>query len=296
MAIDFILGIGLARIIAVVLPIVAVGIFYVFNTRFRDRSEGKARKYLSYLVVPPRLHIDGPNKSWRRDKVRLYFYYLAVVLFLASFLIGEFYQVMFDLLLPVTQGSTGDARIVTDVLFTSLFSAGWIGSLPWMGLVTYHETWSWILFTAAFTDNPGFLISVIPTLVGTSIVGGLAFLVPLVIRKIRQSFLSSMFFFTTGMAVFSKATISCLAYACALQFGKVELVYFGITATGDMIPGLVSVIAATFTLALAMFTLFVLLGRKLWMVYYTDSKSKTWFTVFITLSYWLGFVITMMVV
>ena len=296
MTIDFILGIRLARTIAVVLPIVAMCIFYVFNTKFRDRAENTARKYLSYLVVPPRLHIDGPNTSWRRDKVRLFFYYLAVVLFLVSFLIGEFYQVMFDLLLPVTQGSTGETRIVTDVLFTSLFSAGWIGSLPWMGLVTYHETWSWILFTAAFTDNPGFLIAVIPTLVGISIVGGLVFFAPLVIRSIRQSFLSSMFFFTTGMAVFSKTAISCLAYACALLLGKVELVYFGITATGDMIPGLVNVIAVTFALAVAMFTLFVLLGRKLWTAYYTDSKSKTWFTVFITLSYWLGFVITMMVV
>ena len=296
MTIDFILGIGLARIIAVVLPIVAMCIFYVFNINFRDRSGGKARRYLSYLVLPPRLHIDGVDESWRRDKVRLYFYYLAIVLFLVSFLIGEFYQVMFDLLLPVTQGSTGEARIVTDVLFTSLFSAGWIGSLPWIGIVTYHETWNWIFFTAAFTDNPSFLSSVIPTLVAISAAAGLAFFVPLATKKIRKSFLSSVFFFTTGMTVFSKATISCLAYALVLQFGKVKLDYFDIAATGDMIPGLVNVIAVMFVLALAMFALFVLLGRRLWMVHYTDSKSKAWFTVFITLIYWLGFVITMILV
>ena len=296
MTIDFILGIVLARLIAVVLPIVATCVFYLFNTNFRDRSGSKAKKYLSYLVVPPRLHVNGFDESWRRDKVRLYFYYLGVLLFLVSFLIGEFYQVMFDLLLPVTQGSTGEMRIATDVLFTSLFSAGWIGSLPWIGLVTYHETWSWIFFTAAFTDNPVFLGTIIPLLVEISIGAGLVFLAPLAIKKIRQSFLSSMFFFTSGMTVFSKSTISCLAYAFALEFRKIELEYLGITATGDMIPGLINVIAVMFTLALAMFVLFVFLGRKLWAVHYTDTNSKKWFTVFITLSYWLGFVVTMVVV
>ena len=290
----FEIGVSVAWVIAFILPIIAVCISVFFIPYLRNMSSGRGQRLRAFFITPPQMNSD--DTPWRKDKVRLYFYYLAVVLFLASFLIGEFYQVMFDLILPVTQGSTGEARVVTDVLFTSLFSAGWIGSLPWIGLVTYHETWSWILFTAAFTDNPGFLISVIPTLVGTSIAGGLAFFAPLAIRNIRQSFLPSMFFFTTGMAVFSKTTISCLAYACALMFGKVELVYFGITATGDMIPGLINVIAVTFALALAMFTLIVLLGRKLWTVYYTDSKSKTWFTVFITLSYWLSFVITMMVV
>jgi hypothetical protein len=294
--IDFILGIGLAQIIAVVLPIAATCVFYLLNMKFKDRSGSRVRKYLSYLVVPPRLHVDSHNESTRRDRVRLYFYYLGILLFLVSFLIGEFYQVMFDLLLPVTQGSTGEVRIVTDVLFTSLFSAGWIGSLPWIGIVTYHETWNWIFFTAAFTDNPSFLSMVIPTLVGISAGAGLAFFAPLVIKKLRQSFFSSMFFFTTGMAVSSKATISCLAYACTLQFGKVKLDYFDIAATGVMIPGLVNVIVVMFVLALAMFALFALLGRRLWIVHYTDSRSKAWFTVFVTLFYWLGLVITMMLV
>ena len=203
---------------------------------------------------------------------------------------------MFDLLLPVTQGSTGAVRIATHVLFTSLFSAGWIGSLPWIGLIAYHETWRWIFFTAAFTDNPSFLVTIIPVLVEISFGAGFAFLAPLLIKQIRQSFLSSMFFFITGMTVFSKAALGCLAYSFVLEFGKVELQYLGISATGDMIPGLINIIVIMLTLASAMFALFVFLGRKLWTLHYTDFRSKTWFTVFITLSYWLGFVIMMMVV
>jgi hypothetical protein len=45
-----------------------------------------------------------------------------------------------------------------------------------------------------------------------------------------------------------------------------------------------------------MFALFVVLGRKLWKVHYADSKSRTWFTVFITLSFWIGLLLSMMVV
>jgi hypothetical protein len=234
--------------------------------------------------------------SSRADKVRLFFYYLGVVLFLTSFMIGEFYEVMIDLLLPVSQGSTGEMRVALMVSFQSPFSAEWLGSLPWMGVNTYHETWSWIFFTAAFTDNPNFLGSLIGTLTLISIGVGLVFLAPLAIKRIRHSFLPSMFFFMTGMTIFAKAAISWFAYSIALFFGSVELEYITLGATGDMIPGLSNVIAFGFPTVLAMFALFIVLGRKLWRVHYADSKSRTWFLVYIALSFWLGLAITIMVV
>ncbi|MGY5856301.1 MAG: hypothetical protein RTS72_06850 [Candidatus Thorarchaeota archaeon] len=296
-----------ATIIAIALPFVALCLFFLIIPRLRNRSGSRLMRYLSYLITPPRLgseisqspEDDAEQKtvvSSRADKIRLFFYYLGIVLFLTCFMIGEFYEVMIDLLLPVSQGSTGETRIVTMVIFQSPFRVEWLGSLPWMGVNTYHETWSWIFFTAAFTDNPNFLGTLIATLTLLSIGVGLVFLAPLAIKRIRQSFLPSMFFFLTGMTIFSKAATSCFAYAIALAFGNVELEYVTLAATGSMITGLSNVIIVIFPIVLTMFALFIVIGRRLWRVHYTDSKSRTWFMVYLTLSFWLGVVLTIMVV
>jgi hypothetical protein len=105
-----------------------------------------------------------------------------------------------------------------------------------------------------------------------------------------------MFFFMSGMAIATKAAIGSLAYAIVLAFGNVELEYTAIVATGDMIPGLLGVIASVFLIVLGMFGFFLMFGRRLWKIYYDDSASRKWFMVYITLSFLLGLVITMLVV
>ena len=300
-----------AMIIAIVLPIAAICLFILIISSLKKGSSSKLRRYLSYLVKPPRIgslesqddNVEGRSAAlWREIKVRLYFVYLAIALFLVSFMISEFYQVMFDLSLPVTQGSTGEIRTVTSVVFMSPFEAGWIGAMPWYGalpapggLGIYHTSWSWIFITAAFTDNPDFLNSTVMVMLLISIVVGLVFLAPLASKTIRHSFLPSMFFFSTGMMVFTKTAISCMAQAIALALGA--QIQYGITvATGDMIPNLIQGIAMGFPIVLAMFCLFVVLGWKLWKVHYADSKSRKWFIFFITLSFWLGLTLTIMMV
>lgn len=294
MSIDFILSLEQATVVAITLPIVTICFFLLIIPWLRNGTGSKLRRYLSYLITPPSL--GSGISTWRNDKVRLFFYYLGIILFITCFTIGEFYEVMIDLILPVNQGSTGEIRIVTSVIFQSPFSAGWIGSLPWVGVNIYHETWNWIFLTAAYTDNPVFLSTVIEILTLLSIGVSLVFLVPLAFKSIRQSFLPSMFFFMTGMSVFTKAAVSWLAYGIALVFGNVELEYMTHRATGDMIPGLSNVILVGVPIVLAMFSFFIILGRKLWQVHYVDSKSRTWFTLYIALSFWLGLVLTIVVV
>ncbi len=211
-------------------------------------------------------------------------------------MIGEFYEVMFDLSYPISQGSTGEFRTVTSVIFQSPFNAGWVGALPWMGFTTYHETWSWIFFTAALTDNPNFFGSLVIVFLLISIGSGLVFLSPLVTKRIRHSFLPSLFFFMTGMMIFSKGAIGFIAQALTLAFGSAEIEYSSVIVTGEMIPDLVSVIAIGFPIILGMFAFFIVLGRKLWSEHYSDSKSRTWFIVYITLSFWLGLALTILVV
>jgi len=287
----------LANIVALALPIVFLCLFLLLIPSLSDGSKSKARRYLSYLVNPPQLGSTSPNDiSAKGDRVKLFFYYLGFVLFLTSFVIGEFYEVMLDLILPLTQGSTGEMRNVVSVIFQSPFNAGWFGALPWIGLNTYHETWNWIYFTAALTDNPAFLSQINQTLILFSAGVGVVFLIPLRIKRIRHSFLPSMFFFMTGMAIFSKAAISSLAYALALMIGGVELEYSTFVVTGSMIPNLANFIAVLFLIVLAMFGLFTFLGRRLWKVHYGDSRSRNWFTVYIAMSFWLVLVLTILVV
>jgi hypothetical protein len=283
-----------ASIIAIVLPIIFVCFFIFFIPTLRDGSASRLRRYLSYLVNPPFLAND--TSSIRKDKARIYFYYLGIILFLVSFVISEFYEVMLDLFLPITQGSTGEMREAVSVVFQSPFSAGWFGSLPWMGLDMYHETWHWIYFTGAITDNPDFLHLISLRLIVYSIGVGLVFLIPLVLKRIRQSFLSSMFFFMIGMIILTKAAISSLAYAAALAYGGAELEYSIFTTTGAMIPGLVNWVLVLFLVVLAMFVLFTLLGRRLWKVFYSDSRTRNWFTVYIALCFWMVLVVTILVV
>lgn len=296
-----------ATIIAIALPIVAACLFILITPRLKTGSGSKLRRYLSYLITPPQIDTSTSTTSeddsdqaqesgWRKTKVKIFFYYLGIALFLVSFMIGEFYEVVFDLLLPVQQGSTGEFRTVTSIVFQTPYNAGWIGSLPWTGLISYHEAWSWIYFTAAFTDNPDFLGSVVTALLQISIVVGFVYLVPLAIRRIRHSFLPSMFFFMTGMMIFTKIAIGGLAYALALAFGNAELKYGSLIVNGGMIPDLIEVIAVGVPIVFAMFAFFILLGRKIWQVHYSDSKSRNGFMTYITLSYWLGLALTILLV
>ena len=296
-----------AVIIAIILPIIVVCLFIITIPWLKNGTGSKLRRYLSYFIHPPQMDAhetepsdtsieNKPSSEWRETKIRLFFYYLAIVLFLISFMIGEFYEVMIDLCLPITQGNTGAVRIFTSIVFQSPFNAGWVGELPWTGFTTYHETWDWILFTAPLSDNPGFLRAVVDALLQFSALVGLVFLSPLAIKSIRQSFLSSMFFFLTGMTIFTKAAVSYLAELLALAFANAELQYLQIVVTGSMISDIMGLIVSDLLVVLGMFALFIVLGRKLWRVYYTDSKSRTGFMMYITLSFVLGIALTILMV
>ena len=299
------IGVELATLIAVILPVVVVCLCFLIIPSIRKSTGSKIRRYLSYLVTPPpigSLKSNEPEAWWRQVKIRLFFVYLGIGIFLISFMMGEFYQVMIDIMLPVTQSSTGAERIVSSVVFLSPFSAGWVGSMPWYGsfplpglIDTYHEPWQWIFATAVFTDNPNFMDTMVFVMMLFSAIVGVVYLVPLMSKTIRRSFLPSMFFFMTSMMVFTKAAIDAIAQACSLAFlnGQIRIGYLVIS--GEMVPNLVQGILVGIPIILAMFGLFSLIGWKLWKVHYPDANSRKWFMLFVTFSYWIGLAITMVV-
>jgi len=188
------------------------------------------------------------------------------------------------------------------VVFLSPFSAGWVGSLPWYGsfplpglIDIYHEPWQWIFGTAAFTDNPLFMDTMVTVMLLFSAIVGVVFLAPLASKTIRRSFFPSMFFFMTSMIVFTKSAIDAFAQACALAYFNGQIRFGQIVIAGDMIPNLIQGIVVSIPIILAMFGLFSLIGWKLWKVHYHDANSRKWFMLFIFLSFWGGLAITMFV-
>lgn len=298
-------GADLATIIALALPLIAICLCILIIPSLRKSTGSKIRRYLSYLITPPQigsLKTDEPETLRRQIKVRLFFVYIGIAIFLISFMIGEFYQVILDIILPVTQGSTGASRVVSSVVFLSPFSAGWVGSLPWYGafplpglIGTYHEPWRWFFATAAFTDNPNFMGTMVTVMLLFSAIVGIVYLAPLASKTIRRSFMPSMFFFMTSMMVFTKAAIDAFAQACSLAFLNGEIQIGLLVITGDMVPNLVQGILVSIPIILAMFGLFSLIGWKLWKVHYSDTNSRKWFMLFITLSFWLGLAVTIFV-
>ncbi|MFW9768721.1 MAG: hypothetical protein ACFFEM_07840, partial [Candidatus Thorarchaeota archaeon] len=106
----------LANIAAIGIPVVLLCLFLLLIPSLSDGSKSKARRYLSYLVKPPKLSLESREEpSSREDKIRIFFYYLGILLFLIGFMIGELYEVVLDLALPVTQGSTGEMRDIVSV-------------------------------------------------------------------------------------------------------------------------------------------------------------------------------------
>ena len=297
----------IANIIALLLPIVIGCIFFLIIPMVRRGSGSTLRRYVSYLVKPPRLGSteDGTQSrtsSWRDIKVKLFFVYLGIALFLISFMMSEFYEVIFDMAMPVTQGSTGEIRSLTSLVFLSPFTAGWVGALPWYGYLpapagfgNYHDPWGWIYTTAAYTDNPNFLGTMVTILLIVSFIVGIIFLIPLAFKRIRQSFLPSLFFFISGMMIFTKAAIGGLGHALALTFGA-QLRAGIMIITGNMIPDLSEVVAIGLLIVFALYIFFAFIGHELWKVHYEDIKSRRWFLVYFTLIYWLGLSITILVV
>ena len=290
-------------------------LYWLSNTNFSS----KVNKIVSKFIITPvpleplRTELSEDyslsqmkNKFKNQLSYRLLFIYGGILLFLLGNLFGEFYFLLVDVSLPVTQGSTGESRIWSSIVLNSPFSGGWMGFLPWYGnipvplnyLDTFHTTWSWILFTATFTDNPAFLDTVVWVVLSGTILSGVLFLSPLLLSAIRKSFIPSMFFFTTGMLISMKGIFSCFSQAFKLEFASGSITYgihtFTKNSFNNVTDLLMSFLLPLFSIMLVFFVFFALLGHKIWNQHYPNHQfSHYWFLLFITISFWGSLVIMM---
>jgi len=125
---------------------------------------------------------------------------------------------------------------------------------------------------------------------------GLAFLAPLALKRIRHSFLSSLFFFMVGMMTLTKVVVGIVAEAWALLFGNAQIKIGILFITGDMIPNLIQAIIFGIPILLVLFAMFIVIGRKLWKNHYSDIRSRRWFMLYIAISFWIGFGLTIVLI
>jgi hypothetical protein len=244
-----------AIVLALALPILLLSAFVLLYPSLKKGAGSRFRRYLSYTIKAPSIGPLNPEKEGSSDgykeylkkqlKVRLYLVYIGVGLFILSSFVAEFYHVMSDLSMNVSQGSTGIARTWSSVAFLNPFDAGWVGSLPWYGAIPlppayapiYHDPWSWAFFTDTITDNPIFFESRVQVMLLLTIIIGFVFLLPLGVRTVRESFVPSLFYFTTSLLIMSRAIFGLFAQGFSLGLGG-SIQYGIMVVTGINFPGL----------------------------------------------------------
>ncbi|MHA2602397.1 MAG: hypothetical protein AM324_009740 [Candidatus Thorarchaeota archaeon SMTZ1-83] len=301
-----------AILLAFALPILLVSLFVLLYPSLKNGTGSRIRRYLSYTIVGPNIGPLNPQKEDSPDgyreylrrqlKLRLYLVYLAIGLFVLGSFVAEFYHVMSDLSLHVSQGSTGIARTWSSVAFLNLFDAGWVGSLPWYGAIplppanapVFHDPWSWVFFTDTITDNPVFFESRVQGMLLMSAIVGLVFLLPLGFRTVRESFVPSLFYLTTSMLMTSRAILGLFAQGLSLGLGG-SIQYGIMVVTGVNFPGLdlLQLVAVVMPIILALYAIFLFVGRRIWQIHYpSDHQSRRWFALYVSISYWLSLLLT----
>jgi len=313
------LGVQLAIITAIALPIIATCLVILVEPSLRKNHNQRFRRYLSYLFLAPSIApLEDQNiaqlnpeeqKSHVRNQllVRLGFIYLFVFLFIVGNLIAQFYLVADDLLQPVSQGGTDLVRTWSSIAIYGPFVGGWKGSLPWYGVFllpplegnTFHEPWKWISFTQAVSVNSSIFGETYSVLLITTVLTSTMFLVPLILKSVRKSLVPSLFFYTTGILIMTKSVFSCLGQSLRLMFG--ETITYGIitinSSTGQLSSYLTFAAFVSSMFIIVMFLIAIALGRKLWRVHYQDNEiSLKWFIFAISVVYWLSLAFNVVII
>ena len=188
-----------------------------------DLLAKRSRSWLPGLDEPARLFLH-----------RLLVFYSLLFIFLIANTLASFYLSIADILVDIIDPGF-ITRTWSAIAIGSPFDSGWIGSLPWYGQgflppegsLVYHETWTWLFFSAGITDDSSFFLGASRIIIISGPVLGLLFVLPLLHPRFRFSGLHSLFSFTTGMLISTRGIFGCFAQAWRLVFES-EILQYGI--------------------------------------------------------------------
>jgi hypothetical protein len=236
---------------------------------------------------------------------------------------GEFYQVLADrsllyIFTNIVDGSSPPDYVWDTIIIESPFSGGFTGFATWYGTYPnpipptnyFQRTWEWIFYTSGLYNNffPNMQEDFFGGSVNTMTLGfsslmivftlliGAIFLLQLLWKDIRQSFLASLFFFEAGMIISTKSIFSCFATAWRIEVNGTILQYGAhaisrSTFVGEwVILGLLPVIAG-------LYFLFLWIGKKVWQIHYNETKaiSKKTFLISVSATYFLALFILLFI-
>ena len=233
-----------ASIVAILIPVISVTLtilLYIISKRKESSQMSRLAQTLTNPIEIKPLRPDSTVHSSGQDakthlKKQLINRYSLLLLFLMLFFVGNllatFYHVLSDYAINIIDPEFV-ASTWTQIVIESPFNSGWFGTLPWYGdqflppegAIVYHETWSWIFFSAGITDDSTFFMGATNIVLIMTILFGLVFLLPLLAKPIRKSFSQSLFFFITGMFVSTRGIFGFFSQAFNLEFGSSVLRY-----------------------------------------------------------------------
>ena len=300
-----------AWVVVFSIPIVAFVSTILMDVILKRTEEGRLNSLLSFIMRSPQTLNDLESSenldisSVRKQLLTvLGLVYTAIFLFLIVNILAEFYFVVGDATFPVTQGSTGALREVSKIVIETPWWSGWYGDLPWYngypsplpGTDTFHNTWEWVLFTAFFVDNPVFLEVFISLLNISALIAASTFLLPLLLRRVRDSFIPSFFLLTMGIFTYIRPQLGLFAQAFAFQFEGETLQFGSMVQGGTVFVGntAIGLMSSSLLLIILVGVIFVVVGGFLWKRHYPEkSRSHIWFMLLLSLGYVISFFATM---
>ena len=315
-----------AILLATLIPISMILLALIFNYLAKKEGDSLLARFAKFVSKPfefKHLLKNQDLKELPETKVRkivgkelLYrmnLIYFLLLIFLFSSFLGELYQVLADRTLliiftNIVDGSSPPSSVWNSIIIESPFSSGFRGYQIWYGMYPnpilesqyYHNTWGWIFYTSGLFNNlfPNMQYDFFGTsvdsliftyssliMVFTLIIGGL-FLLPLLWKNIRQSFLASLLFFEAGMVIGTKGVFSCFAQAWKIEVNG-NLLQYGAHIISKSTIAAQWVILGLIPIIIGFYFLFLWIGKKLWKVHYsqTNSISKRTFLVFVSINY-----------
>ena len=285
---------SLAIMLAFLIPIS----FYLFlslalyskRCEFRNRF-GRIGKILYNPILTSKTENSDNIQDSEAINRSLILFFVGTVVFILANILAIFYLTLIDVIQVITVDNEGVAGSVSFILLEDPFHGGWLGSLPWYGAYPMpllghevpHETWEWILFVGVAWNNLVFLEGRIIEIGINLMIISLFFLVPLLLRPVRESFIPSILLFVSG-------TLIALRGFFGLFIKAISVVYFGaMLEMGHMSYGLlemgaesfIQIIVTSLSLILMGLVLFTVLGIRFWKSHFKDTGISTkWFALF----------------
>ncbi|NPD87748.1 MAG: hypothetical protein HGN29_03445 [Asgard group archaeon] len=319
-------------LLAILIPIIILVLTVIISYLAKKESNSKINRVAKFLTEPfqfkpllkdsdlselPEIKtrkIIGKEILFRLNLV----YYIIVIFLLCSFL-GELYQVLADRTLliiftNIVSDSAPSSSIWSTIVIESPFSSGFRGFQPWYGMYPnpilesqyYHQTWEWIFYTSGVYNNffPNmqyhFFGESVNTLVFSfsgllmvfMLIIGTIFLLPLLWKEIRKSFLASLFFLEAGMIIGTKGVFSSFAQAWKIEVND-QLLQYGAIAISRASIAAEWVILGLIPVIIGFFFFFLWIGKRIWKVHYsqTESISKKTFLIAVSINYFVALIV-----